>query len=99
MAENHVLVVRHPDGPNVVTTDGDVGIIDIDLGADFDGKPGDFASAYEFALSVSRLDDVPVSSPVFNDAVETFYDVLSDWGSVQSIIDEYVAARRREHLA
>lgn len=89
-----VLVVRHPDYDNDVTIDGDVRVIDIDLGSSFSGTPDGAEEALEWARNLEHwLAGVPVGPSVFRDAVEAVstaverYDAATDW------VDAYVAAR------
>jgi len=95
MTTSYVLTVRHPDYGNEYTVDGDVHVVDIDLGNGFFVRPGDYETAMDFALSVDRLSDVPITSPVFSAGLAIFREALRDWDNVLPIIDEYEQERCR----
>lgn len=91
-----VLVVRDPDSANEITTDGDVQVIDIDLGSSFDGTPNDAKQALDWAKNLERwLADVPVDSPVFRDAVVTVQTAVVDYPDAFNWVDRYVSGRAR----
>lgn len=90
-----VLVVRHPDHANEIHTDGDVTVIDIDLGSSFDGKPTDPGEAEEWAEGIAyQLDGVPTSSPVFTQAVEVYRDTVARFPAAAAHVEAYVKRRR-----
>lgn len=90
-----VLVVRDPDESNAITTDGDVHVIDIDLGSGFDGTPDDTDEATEWASGQLRgLDDVPTNTAVFKAAIDTISSTVEDYPEAGKLVDEYVTRRR-----
>lgn len=92
---SHVLVVRHPDYANQITVDGDVEVIDIDLGASFYGSPDDAAEALEWAQNLEFwLHDVQVVSPVFTAAVETVAAAVERHPEAAAWVDAYVVRRK-----
>jgi hypothetical protein len=90
---NYVLIVRDPDSSNDVTIDGDVEVIDIDLGSSFDGSPEDAERALRWAQNLEGLADVPVGSPVFQAAVDTVAQAVADYDEASAWVDAYVARR------
>lgn len=99
-----VLVVRHPDYGNDYTVDHQghepgVSIIDIDLGASFDGTPDHPADAEEFAENIDHwLRDVPVSSRVFSEVIDVVRTTVDRYPTAVEYIDRYVQRREEEHV-
>jgi hypothetical protein len=92
----YVLVVRHPDASNNITTDGNVEVVDLDLGSSINGSAVNLEDALDFASSVDRLDVLPFHSPLFAEAVDVFREAVGDFLQAQAHIDGYVAERSRK---
>ncbi len=90
----YVLTVRHPDDANQYTVDGDVHIIDIDLGSSFTGSPDDEQQAKDWARNIGDwLDRVPITSPVYTDVVQIMRSALSEHPKALAIISQYTHKR------
>jgi hypothetical protein len=93
-----VLVVRHPDYANAITVDGDVKVIDIDLGGSFYGSPGNDEDALEWAKNLEEwLYQVPTDSPAFTATVETVAEAVERYKKASDWVKAYVAGRHGEH--
>lgn len=94
----YVLVIRDPDSANEITTDGDVKVIDIDLGSSFDGTPNDERQALSWVRNMRGwLKDVPAGSPVFRATVEAVTYTVVDHPKAVAWVDTYVARRKAAH--
>lgn len=93
---SYVLVVRDPDFANEFTVDGDVRVIDIDLGSSFTHHPEGEEQAVEWARGRLRdLNGVPTDSPVYQRAIETISAAVEQYGKASKLVERYQARRGR----
>lgn len=94
MTTSYVLVVRDPDYGNAFTIDGDVDVIDIDLGSSFVKTPDSTDDAEEWVFDrLEGLDGVPTSSPVYKAAIDTLSWTVRRYPQAEALIEAYEARR------
>jgi hypothetical protein len=92
--EAYVLVVRDPDKPNEYTADGDVHVIDIDLGSGFNGAPGNEGQAVEWAGNLPRwLNAVPINSGVYRRVMEVVAYTVRHYPAATAVVTAYKTRR------
>lgn len=98
--ENYVVIVRHPDAENDITTFGNVKAFDYDLGSSFDGSPADEETAFDWIPGgedgPTELDEIPIDHPVYRKVLDLYYEVVGDFDACREVLEAY--ERRRGSL-
>lgn len=99
--KNRVLVIRHPDYANEITTEGDVEVFDYDLGSSFDSEPDDAETAWDWMgeSGPTELDDVPTDSPIYKRVMELYWETVGGFEVCAEVLSAYERRRGSEEQA
>ena len=90
----YVLVTFSPDSGNEFTVDGDVHVVNIDLGSSFTNSPNDEEQAVDWAENLPGwLNPVPITSPVYTATLKLVADVVSDYPKAVAVVNAYKVKR------